>query len=260
MKNRFLLALVLLSALLPACASIETPTLASTSSVTSVAAASLPDSLGSPPALNLSDPALPAAFTSSVSQQRQLAYDGTDGNGAAIHVTDDVNYREQSEPAWASDVHHFYTNNNHRYGEIEISILNNINYAVENGKCTKAIEQNQRTPLYQQVTAVQELTGTANRVEVGKTMNGVQVDRYELNAENLRFRSGIIEFISGSLYRAREGGYLVHLEYSARVDPQFYTLIQDVFTPDKPTILKYRFDQTFTAAGALKIEIPAVCK
>jgi hypothetical protein len=268
MKNRFLFVLILLVVLVPACASAETPSPTPspipipsvTASTTPSVVDSLPDQFGSPPLLNLADSALASAYTASVSQQRVLSYEGTIRDGNAMRITDEINYIEQSQPEWLSNIHHFNTRNNQRYGEIEIAILKGVVYSGEDGKCTKGSDKARRTPLSQQASAVEILTGTARRVEVGKTLNGVLVDRYELQLENLRFRSGVTEFISGSVYRAREGGYLVNLEYSARVNSQYYQLIQDVFPTDKPALLKYSFHQTFTAPGALKIAIPEICK
>ena len=91
------------------------------------------------------------------------------------------------------------------------------------------------------------------------TLEGLQVDRYALNVKNLRFSSGIQEFISGSVYRAQEGGYLARMDFSYTSLPDTGNPLQEDFDPNQPVTFDYLFTQVYYPAGSLEPLPPAGC-
>ena len=98
------------------------------------------------------------------------------------------------------------------------------------------------------------------RVETSVTVNGVITDRYQLRKDNFVEEDGIIKLISGSLYRARDGGYLVQVEYVVQIKPQSWAInMSDDYSTTEPSQVTYHFDRVYTPDGKLTAKVPEVC-
>jgi len=103
-------------------------------------------------------------------------------------------------------------------------------------------------------------TGHVKRVETGVTINSVIADRYELRRDNFASAEAIIDFQSGSLYRARDGGYLVQLEYVIKIKPQSWAInTSDEYSTTEPSLVTFHFDRTYVPEGTLTAKVPEVC-
>jgi len=220
------------------------------------------DNIGLGPAtLAMDDPDLAKQATSSASSHTQYIYEGTDKTGSSYTVTWDFTYMEQIEPQWAS-YNRITTSWN---GSVdpedskEGGFLDGKNFSVNEDICHVSPDTYTHQPWGTFLNPLQELEGNIKRVEEGVVINGVLTDRYELKRSNIgSFRTATKEFRSGSLYRAREGGYLVSIEYVLVLEYSYLPL-EEQFDPSKPIVYTNRYDLTYYTPGDSFIKLPDLC-
>jgi hypothetical protein len=216
-----------------------------------------------PATLDVTDPDLAKQAASSISSDSQYIYESVDKAGAPLKVIQETIGMEQIEPQWAHYGHSFTSRN----GQIidvanatEGGVLNGKNFAINSkGICTVQVDKNPPKPSGAYLTSLQDVVGKLNRVETGVVINGVLTDRYELKFDNLRWKSHVTDFKSGSLYRAREGGYLVRFEYTVGVEYNSTNPSQKDFDPSKPILYTDRFELTYPKVGESFIKLPDAC-
>ncbi len=100
-------------------------------------------------------------------------------------------------------------------------------------------------------------TGQANRMETGITIEGVVTDRYELKSENITESESdnYPESFEGSVYIARDGGYIVRIEMEGTDQGE------ESFGFDPNAETQVRVSYTFIPVddGSLVITPPAGC-
>jgi hypothetical protein len=214
-----------------------------------------------PATLALDDPNLAKQATSSASSHQQYVYEGIDMTGSPYTVTWDSIYMEQIEPQWAS--YNFITTSWN--GSIdpednkEQGFLDGKGFSINKGKCYVNPDTYTHEPWGIFLNPLAELEGSIKRVEEGVVINGVLTDRYELKGSNIdAFKSATKEFRSGSLYRAREGGYLVRIEYALVLEYSDLPF-EKQFDPSKPIVFTNRYNLTYYTPGDSFIKLPDLC-
>jgi hypothetical protein len=214
-----------------------------------------------PATLAMDDPNLNKQATSSASSQQQYVYEGIDMSGAPYTVTWDSIYMEQIEPQWAS-YNFIKTSWN---GSVdpddtrEQGFLDGKGFSIDKDKCYVNPDTYTHEPWGIFLNPLAELEGTVKRVEEGVEINGVLTDRYELKGSNVSaYETATKEFRSGSLWRAREGGYLVRIEYVLVLEHTSLPL-EEQFDPSKPIVLTNRYNLTYYAPGEAFIKLPDLC-
>jgi len=100
------------------------------------------------------------------------------------------------------------------------------------------------------------LTGQANRIETGVSVEGILTDRYRITSENMTNAddSETPKITDGSVYVARDGGYIVRFEMSGTVNTP-----ENEFDPNTET--QVAMDYTFIPFedGSLVISPPTEC-
>lgn len=222
-----------------------------------------PNDEGAGPAtLDVTDPDLQKQAASNASEDKQTIFESVDKAGAPSNFIFESIYMEQVEPQWAHYTHSFTSRN----GQIDLAnaneggVLNGKSFAINSkGICYVQAEKNTHKPSGVFLNSLQDLKGKLKRVETGVVINGVQTDRYELKLDNLSRKSHVTELKSGSLYRAREGGYLVRFEYTDVETYQASNTDEKDFDPSKPVQFTVRFELTYPKAGESFIKLPDAC-
>jgi hypothetical protein len=212
-----------------------------------------------PASLVVTDPDLTTQVTSSVSALTQYIYEGVDKSGSPYTVTWDYIKMEQVEPQWASYDKITTSWNGSLDPDKDGGFLDGKNFSINKGKCYVSQDKYTHQPSGIFLNPLQELEGTVRRVEDGVVINGVLTDRYELKRSNISsFKTATKEFRSGSLYRAREGGYLVGIEYVLVLEYTSLTF-EEQFDPSKPIVFTDRYNLTYYTPGDEFIKLPDLC-
>ena len=139
-------------------------------------------------------------------------------------------------------------------------VTNGKYYSVNStGKCSVSPQTKPLTPSGSFLINLQYIKGTMSRVEDGVVINGVLTDRYELKRANVAEFVEAMEFKPSSLYRAREGGYLVRLEYTVVFEYRASQAFEKEFDPSKTVLITNRTDLTYYSPGTAFIQLPALC-
>lgn len=215
-----------------------------------------------PKVINLQDRWLVNNYSSSFSQYQENTAEGLSQENTPSSVSFQIENMQQDVSGWSSYSHVIHLKDGEPISENENAVVNGTLYSATD-TCTAeadpdaADRQLDSTPYY---ILTSLFTGHVKLVEEGVTINGVVADRYVLRKDNFVDSDSIIEFVSGDLYRAREGGYLVQLDYVINVAPQSRTLIigQD-FSETEPAQIRYHFDRTYVPDGTLTIKTPEAC-
>lgn len=217
-----------------------------------------------PEILDSTDPALNTMFSRSFQHYQEDSIDGYDQNDAPFTRSVIWEVMQQDQPEWSSYLYHLEKLNDETIEERESTVLNGMTYYTSfngTGKCSiskdsfadKYVLDDWPGQLHQ------NLKGSLKRVEMGETVNGVVTDRYELKLGDVG-TSSAIELKSGSLYRARQGGYLVRFEFTILVEPQSYgDNIGSRYSTDKPALLTFHHDFTYFPDGTMTVKVPDVC-
>ncbi len=168
-----------------------------------------------PAVLSLNDPALNTVFTSSFIQHVEDIQEGVDKNGKPLTIRIVQDAMEQSTPDWSDYSHYVVQKNSNTEKDSEFSIVKGMVYS-KSGSVCKAFsdtDQGNHSPSDWPKTFLRSyVNGKAKKAESGITINGVLTDRYEITKDNSAFANKIDEIVTGELYRAQKGGYLVQLK------------------------------------------------
>jgi hypothetical protein len=214
-----------------------------------------------PQTLDAADPDLVKQHTSSVSSYDQDLYEGFDKSGAPYKLSYDRFHMEQIEPKWGYYSHISVIRNGKvdPAAESEMGQLNGKNFSVKAGKCGTSPDTSTHKPSNSFFVGMQDIRGKLNRVENGVVINGALTDRYEIQSANLHGWTRAVEFKPSSLYRAREGGYLVSLVYAVLDQYDSGRTFEKDFDPSKPVLITLRHDLTYYATTTPFIQLPALC-
>ena len=201
-----------------------------------------------PRTLDVTDPALTKQYSSSVSSHQQNIFESVDKSGAPYKTIFDVIQMEQVVPQWGS-YHYVATYWNGKIDPAKVTdngVTNGKYYSVNStGKCSVSPQTKPLSPSGSFLINLQYIKGTMSRVEDGVVINGVLTDRYELKRANVADFVEALEFKPSSLYRAREGGYLVRLEYSVVDKYKTSQTFEKEFDPSKTVLITNRTDLTY---------------
>jgi hypothetical protein len=216
-----------------------------------------------PEILNLNDPALNTVFSTSFLQHIEDIQTGVDDNGAPLTISIIQDLMEQSTPDWSNYSHYVAQRNKTDEKNIEFSIVKGSVFSKAKSECKVFADENlnKHSPTNWPKTFLKTfVTGKAKKVESGITVNGVLADKYEITLENSTFADSIEEIVTGELYRAQSGGYLVQLslvqKWSAGKWPGTKTV---QFAGDQPVTVTHSAKFTYYPAGKLNVIVPAVC-
>jgi len=216
-----------------------------------------------PDVLSLTDPWLITNFTGSYSQNESTTVEGVTPSGAAIKTSVVRNSMEQANPDWTTYSLIQQSTNDQVIDRYESAIIQGMVYS---GSTTCSSHPDPKAGELHLMDArpysilTRDLTRHLKRVETGISINGVITDRYELRRDNFMDPEAVVEFVSGSLYRAREGGYLVQLDYVIKIKPQSWaTNMGDDFSMSELSQVTYHFDRVYAPEGTLTAKAPEVC-
>jgi pSer/pThr/pTyr-binding forkhead associated (FHA) protein len=216
-----------------------------------------------PEILKLDDQWLTGSFSNAFSQKVQDSVEGVSPENLPFNTSYVFYTEEQNTSGWYSYMKNEQMVNGGEVNQVEKSIQNGTIYSGTD-QCVKEADPQSGnysldgTPL-EILTKV--LQGHVKLVEEGVTINGVVADRYEIRRDNFVNSDSVIEVINGSLYRAREGGYLVQADYSIKVKPQTWTInIGEDFSTTEPTQITYHFERTYLPDDSLQPKLPEICK
>jgi hypothetical protein len=215
-----------------------------------------------PEVLTLSDPWLGYSYTGSFSQHDEKTVESVTPDGAAIKTSFVFDIMQQNSPEWTSYSLIKQITNGTVIAQVEAGIVKGVAYSgsqtCESSPDPKVENHGLDNTPDNILTNV--LTGHVKRIETSVTINGVITDRYELRSDNFIASDTVVELKSGSLYRARDGGYLVHLEYVVVVKPQSWTItMSDDYSTTEPSQVTYLYDRTYAPDGTLTVKVPEVC-
>jgi len=215
-----------------------------------------------PDLLSLSDLNLISNFTTSFSQRYEMTGESLSPEGAAVTTSLLDEIMQQTTPEWISYQSLKEIENGNVLNQIDAGIVKGMIYSGP-GTCTIGIDPNVGKHVPDHTPSnilLKEPSGYVKLIESGITINGVITDRYELTGDNFTKSGTINEFDTGSLYRARDGGYLVHMEYRAKVNPQSsFINVGDQYSTTEPSTLTVRFDRTYSPDGTLSVKVPEIC-
>ena len=216
-----------------------------------------------PAILSLTDIWIQQSFSGGFSQHDERTVEGVSPDGEPIKTSFVRDFMEQATPEWQSYEMVKQTKNDQIIAQFESGIVKDVVYS---GTSTCAIAPDSNTGLHvwdQTPESIlnSELAGHVKLVEAGVTMNGVITDRYEIRRDNILGPEALIAFQSGSLYRARDGGYLVQLEYIVKLKAQSRAVnMGDDYSATEPSLVTYHFDRSYVADGTMTAKVPEVCK
>jgi hypothetical protein len=215
-----------------------------------------------PEILALTDIWLGSNYTSSFSQDIERTAEGVSPTGEQIKSNIIFELRQQVSPGWTSYNLMKQITNDVVIAQFEVGIVNGVAYS---GTQTCRVAPDPEASVHMLDSTlnnllINELRGHVKRVETGISINGVITDRYELRKDNFTMAESVIEFISGSLYRARDGGFLTRLEYVIKIKPQSWVInMSDAFSSTDPSLVTYLLDRTYVPDGTLPVKVPEVC-
>ena len=215
-----------------------------------------------PEILKLNDPWLGSNYTGSFTQNDARTVESVTPAGAAIKTSFVFTIMEQITPEWLSYSMVRKIANDKVITQLEAGIVKGVRYSGSKTCASSADPQegNHGIDGAPQNILTNEFTGHVKRVETGVTINGVITDRYELRQDNFVAADTLVNFKSGSLYRARNGGYLVQLEYVVTIKPQSWPInMSDDYSTTQPSQVTYHFDRTYAPEGKLTAKVPQVC-
>lgn len=212
-----------------------------------------------PKTLSVDDPALNAEYTANVDQHNYWIIEGVDASGSPHTIAQEINQQVQTEPEWAQYYYWSVLRNGEIFDFSEFAIHNGQHFSVNDQfTCQKREDQTKHKPAVQPSIYLQELKGTLKRVETGVMVNGILTDRYEIAKKNIN-TSSVVEVLSGSLYRAQEGGYLVKFEFSTMFQIWSGSAYEEEFDASKQEKWTYLFEQTYYQPGTLQVRMPDAC-
>jgi len=215
-----------------------------------------------PTVLSVQDVWLLTFPSASYTQRDERTVESVSPAGAAIKTSYVFDGMEQDKPDWISYNLFKQTTNDQVITQLENGIVNGVSYS---GTKTCSTSTDPKAGKHIMDTTPQRilldrLKGHVKRVETGVTVNGVITDRYQLRKDNFVEEDGIIKLISGSLYRARDGGYLVQVEYVVQIKPQSWAInMSDDYSTTEPSQVTYHFDRVYAPEGTLTAKVPEVC-
>ena len=215
-----------------------------------------------PDILNLTDIWLTYSPTSSFTQRESTTVESFTPGGKALTTSFVSVAMQQSSPEWLSyDLVKKITNNK-VVAQSESGIAKGVFYAGYT-TCLSSpdpTEGDHPTNVTPDNILTYTLTGHVKLVETGVTVNGVITDRYEIRPDSFVASAAVVEVKSGSLYRARAGGYMVQLDYVVTIKPQSWAInMSDEYSTTAPSKVTYHFDRTYAPAGTLTAKVPQVC-
>ncbi|GAP21678.1 FHA domain-containing protein [Leptolinea tardivitalis] len=216
-----------------------------------------------PDVLNLNSPALNTVFTTSFIQHMEDAYEGVDTNGNPLKVTIVYEYMQQLEPEWSNYTHYVLKNNSNVQKESEFSILKGQVYSKSGKECKVFADTNRdnHQPVNWPKSSLQKyVLGKVEKVESDIDIKGVITDKYAVTMENMDPSRGIDELVTGELYRAQKGGYLVELKLVQTWPGANWPGTKTYgFSPDQPVKVSQSVDFTYYPSGKLNVIVPGVC-
>jgi hypothetical protein len=215
-----------------------------------------------PAILKLDEKWLTNTFTRSFTQHMVKKAEGISASGSPSSTILTSEFMQQSMPNWISYQFTNQTTNGSILFNIDRGITGETIYSNDNNSCS--VTPDSTTFYYDDTTPLtilsSELTGHVKRVETGVTINGILTDKYELRQDNFTKTDIVLEFISGDLYRARDGGYLVQLDYVVKFKPQSLVInMGEDFSDTDPSTVTFHFDRTYSPDGTLSPKVPDVC-
>jgi hypothetical protein len=216
-----------------------------------------------PEILSLGDPWLTSSYyPANFTQNEEIMVETVSPAGAAVKMSFVRNSMQQPLPDWTSYSLVQQIMNDQVIAQVETGIVKGIAYSGTT-TCNSYPDPkagNRATDNRPQAILTTDLTGHVKRVETGVTINGVIADRYELRKDNFAATDTVVEFISGSLYRARDGGYLVQVDYVVKIKPQSWAInMGDDYSSTEPSLVTYHFDRVYAPDGTLTAKVPEVC-
>jgi hypothetical protein len=216
-----------------------------------------------PAVIALSEKWLTNVYTGSFTQHETRAAEGLSPSGTSSSALYQSEFIQQGLPNWTAYSYKNQTTNGQVIFNLEYGEVNGTRYSNNNGICSSAPDPYDGFYFYNNdayTILTSELTGHVKLAEEGVMINGVLADRYELRMDNFVKPETVLEFISGDLYRAREGGYLLQLDYVVKIQSQTWTIAMgEDFSDTEPAQITYHFDRIYAPDESLTIEMPAVC-
>lgn len=218
-----------------------------------------------PTILNLKDTWLTSYQITSFTQHIENLVEGVSPENqpsSASFIADKI---QQSTPEWIKYTLSQQLTNGVVVDQIEKGLVKNNFYTVTLDSPDCLVESDTDAGFHNLDQAPADLltkqfTGHVKLVEEGVTVNGVIADRYELRKDNFIKVDTVIEMISGNLYRARDGGYLVKLDYVVMLKPQTWAInIGEDFSETEPVQVTYHFDRTIMPEGSQTYKVPEAC-
>jgi hypothetical protein len=215
-----------------------------------------------PTILDLKDTWLGTNFTQSFSQHNGWAVKGLSLTGTTFTTSFVFDIMQQGTPEWISYALSKQIVNGAVIAQSESGIVNKTIYS-GSATCKSSADPKGEIHVFDgtpQNILTNELTGHVKLIETGVTINGIITDRYQLRRDNFIALDTLVEFISGSLYRARDGGYLIQLDYVVKIKPQSWAInMSDDYSTTEPSQVAYHFDRTYAPDGTLSPKVPKVC-
>lgn len=219
--------------------------------------------LPGPDVIKLDEQWLTSAYSHTFTQSMESIATGVSPENVAASLDQIYEKKEQDIPIWVSYESVKYFLNDELTLDMETSIIEGIRYTGYETCVTEPVEDAASFSLddipYRLLS--QTLTGHAKLVEEGVNINGILTDRYQIRKENFVESDTIIELVDGSFYRAREGGYLVQLDYTIRVEPQSWPItIGQEFSDTEPAQISFHFERTYLPDEPLSPQMPVLCQ
>ena len=219
-------------------------------------------SIPGPKIISLNDSWLTGNATQSFSQHVEDIASGISPEGVQTSSGFITDIDMEASPVWLS-----YTKSEQ---QLNGEIIQTTERAISSGKIytgtdTCNIENDPENGNYSLDTTPESLLtsilkGHVKLVEQGVVIDGVITDRYQIRKDNFGKSDTIIEFEDGSLYRARDGGYLIQLDFRIKVKPQsWYENTGTLFSDTDPAEIIYHFKRSYSPENTMEQKLPKVC-
>ena len=206
--------------------------------------------------IDLSDPALyPTSVYPTYMVDMALKYEGIDMTGAPKTFDLNIQIENQSEPkaqrfsmggADPSESMQFVV-----IGDQAMSVFPGVGCTVFPASSMQGPDPTESAPDIDEM-----MTGQAQLVESGVEIDGILTDRYELTSENMADAgdSEVPNIQDGSVYVARDGGYIVRVEMTGTVNTA-----ENGFDPNTEAQVTLTYTFIPVENGALVVSPPTEC-
>lgn len=189
-------------------------------------------------------------------QETLISYEGVDKNGEPLELVISFRHELQTEPSFAERVK-FSSGSGENADVTEIVSIGEESYMLfPDTGCVEYPYDEADQNLGDMFDMFDEIEGEFKLVKKGVSVNGVLTDQYEITEESFNSEDELIKIEEGSLFVAREGGYIVRIHITGFSYPD---LEDGEFDPSKEIYTVFLVDFT-PMDGPLAIFPPEGCE